>query len=174
MNTSTEEFVDLVNEYDEIVGKILLTETYAKPIKNIRVIYAFLVNARGKIWIPKRVPTKEIFPNSLDLSLFTYVRSGEDYDTAFRRAAMSKLHIDIDQISWKFLAHCTPTKDGVSAFAHVYLIQSDILPEFDVNEFSESRWITPEEIIKKVEIRESVRDDLGVLTKLYIENNWGE
>lgn len=174
MTISNEEWLDLVDGNDQVTGKVLLTDVYVKPMTNYRVIYTFLVNSRGKIWIPKRTAHKEIFPNSLDLSLSGYVRSGEDYESAFRRCAMEKLNIDIDTVPWKLLAHLTPQKNSVSAFQNIYRISSDILPEFDHNEYSESHWITPEEIIKKVEIRESVRDDLGLLTKMYTENNWGE
>lgn len=174
MNAPNDEWLDLVDQNDQITGKVSLADVYVKPMTNYRVIYAFIVNARGKIWIPKRAPNKEIFPNSLDLSLSGHVKSGEDYESAFRRLALEKLHIDIDTVPWKFLAHLTPHKNGVSAFQNIYLINSDILPEFDHNKYVESHWITPEEIIKKVEIRESVRDDLGTVTKLYIENSWGE
>ena len=54
----TEEYLDLVDEQDNIVGNKKRSEIYAENLSNYRVINAFLVNSKGELWIPRRTSTR--------------------------------------------------------------------------------------------------------------------
>jgi isopentenyl-diphosphate delta-isomerase len=48
-----DEYLDLVSENDEVIGKKLRSEIYAEHLSNFRVVNAFLVNSEGKLWVAR-------------------------------------------------------------------------------------------------------------------------
>lgn len=164
----TDEYLDLVNEKDEVIGKKLRSEVYAEHLSNFRVINAFVVNSEGKIWIPRRVSTKRIFPLCLDMSMGGHVVSGETYDQAFKRELAEELNIDADKTSWKLLGYLTPQKDYVSAFMRVYEIKMEEAPQFNPDDFAEDFWLTPNELLSRIDQGEKTKGDLPILiSKFY-------
>ena len=164
----TDEYLDLVNRQDEIIGKKLRSVVYAEGLSNFRVVNAFLVNMQGQLWIPRRSLNKRLFPGGLDMSMGGHVESGETYEQAFKRELMEELNIKEDESVWKLLGHLTP-QDGVSAFMKVYEISADITPQYNHNDFSESFWLSPIELIKRIEAGEFSKSDLPILVqKFYV------
>ncbi len=161
-----DEWLDVVDENDQVVGKQLRSEAYKNNVANFRVINAFLVNSKGKLWIPRRTATKRIFPSALDMSVAGHVGSGESYDVAFKRETAEELNIDIDQHPHRLLGHLTP-KDGVSIFMQVYEIQSDTAPAYNKEDFTEYFWLTPQELLERIEKEPKGKDDLPPLIKKY-------
>ncbi|OGZ19356.1 MAG: NUDIX hydrolase [Candidatus Lloydbacteria bacterium RIFOXYC12_FULL_46_25] len=158
-----DEYLDLVNEHDEVAGKKLRGEVYAEGLTNFRVVNAFLVNSDGKMWIPRRGPNKRIFPLCLDMSMGGHVESGETYDQSFKRELSEELNIDADTTPWKFIGHLTPQNDGVSAFMNVYEIKTDEAPRYNPDDFTEFFWLSPDELFKKIELGEKTKGDLPKL-----------
>lgn len=103
-----DEYLDLVNENDEVIGRKLRSAVYAEGLSNFRVINAFIRNSKGEIWIPRRAANKKVFPLCLDMSVGGHVESGEKYDATFRRETMEETNLDIDRIDWSFLGHLCP------------------------------------------------------------------
>ena len=133
-----DEYLDLVNPRDEIIGKKLRSEMYSEGLSNFRVVNAFLVNPKGQIWIPRRSPNKRLFPLGFDMSMGGHVESGEQYEQAFKRELAEELNIDVDEVSWRLLGYLTPQVDYVSAFMKVYEISADVTPQLNKYEFIES------------------------------------
>lgn len=163
----TDEYLDLVNEQDEVIGRKLRSEVYAEGLSNFRVVNAFIVNAEGKLWLPRRVPNKRIFPLCLDMSMGGHVESGESYDQAFARETKEELSIDVGATSWRILGHLTPQDDEVSAFMNVYEMRSEETPLFNKDDFIESFWLTPEELFAKIAKGEKTKGDLPKLVKMF-------
>lgn len=161
-----DEYLDLVDANDNVIGKKLRSEVYAEKLSNFRVVNAFVINSEGKLWIPRRGPTKRVFPDCLDMSMGGHVESGEDYDTSFKRELAEELRIDAGIASWKVLGNLTPL-DGVSAFMRVYEIQQDAVPDFNRDDFVEYWWMTPEEVVAKVEGGEPAKSDLVKLVRRF-------
>ena len=107
-----DEYLDLVNIQDEIIGKKLRSTVYAEGLSNFRVVNAFLVNPQGQLWIPRRSLNKRLFPGGLDVSMGGHVESGETYEEAFKRELDEELNMKADEISWQHLGYLTP-QDGV-------------------------------------------------------------
>ena len=82
MNTISisDEFLDLVDENDNVIGQKRWSEVYAEHFSNFRVVNAFVINSKGEIWIPRRSAHKRIFPLCLDMSMGGHVESGESYE----------------------------------------------------------------------------------------------
>lgn len=162
-----DEYLDLVNERDEVIGKKLRSEVYAEDLHNFRVVNAFVINSEGKLWLPRRGPNKRIFPLCLDMGMGGHVESGETYDQAFMRETKEELNIDTNTTPWKMLGHLTPQHDGVSAYMNVYEIQNNEVPPYNTDDFVEYFWLTPEELFAKIETGEKTKGDLPKLVKIF-------
>ncbi len=162
-----DEWLDLVNEHDQVIGKKLRSEIYAEGLSNFRVINAFVKNSKGELWIPRRTANKRIYPLCLDMSVGGHVESGEDYQTTFERETAEELNIDINQVSWKLLGKLIPHENQVSAFMQIYEIQSDEAPNFNPDDFIEYYWLTPEKLREKIEAGEKAKSDLLKIVKYF-------
>jgi isopentenyl-diphosphate delta-isomerase len=158
-----DEYLDLVNDSDEVIGKKLRGEVYAENLSNFRVVNVFLVNSDGKLWIPRRTATKRIFPLCLDMSMGGHVKSEETYEQAFKRELLEELGIDADKTPWKLLDHLTPHENKVSAFMNVYEIKVAEAPIFNSEDFVEYYWLTPNELFVRIDAGEKTKEDLPKL-----------
>lgn len=162
--------LDLVNQNDEIIGTMPRSGVYEKGLNNYRTINCFIKNSEGKLWTPRRQPNKRLFPNGLDFSCGGHVSSGETYLEAFAKEMSEELNIDITKTPYKELGSCTPGKDGVSSFMHVYEILSDIVPDYSTTDFSGYEWLYPKEIIQKIVEGDKTKEDLPkLIRKFYIK-----
>ena len=162
-----DEYLDLVDERDEVIGRKLRSEVYAENLSNFRVVNAFLVNSEGKLWIPRRGPHKRIFPLCLDMGMGGHVESGERYDFAFKRELVEELGINADSTPWKLIGHLAPQDDGVSAFMNVYEIYTDESPKFNTDDFTEFFWLSPDELLAQIEQGAKTKGDLPKLVKKF-------
>lgn len=165
--TTADEYLDLVNEKDEVIGKMLRSEVYAKDLSNFRVVNAFLVHPQGKLWIPRRSASKRLFPLCLDMSAAGHVESGETYEEAFYREVWEETRIDPTKKPWTFLGHLTPHEHGVSAFMNIYEIQIAEAPEFNRDDFVEYYWLTPLELSERLERGDKAKGDLLKLVQRF-------
>jgi isopentenyldiphosphate isomerase len=171
MTQPTEEILDLVNENDEVIGTMPRSEVHSQGLHNYRVINCFIKNSEGKLWTPRRQPTKRLFPNGLDFSCGGHVSSGETYLDAFAKEMSEELNIDITKVTYKELGFCSPLKDGVSSFMRVYEITSDTVPDYNPEDFSSYEWLYPEEVLQKIEQGEKTKGDLSKLIRKFYTSN---
>ncbi len=165
-----DEILDLVDENDKVIGQKPRAEIYAENLSNFRVINAFVINAQGEIWTPRRTANKKIYPLSLDMSVGGHVISGESYDQALKRETEEELNLDIQKLPVKLLGHLTPEKNQVSAFMNVYEISLDEVTSYNKNDFIEYFWLKPEEIINRIEKGDKAKSDLIKLIKIFYQN----
>jgi len=165
-----DELLDIVDENDQVIGQKSRSEVYLEGLKNFRVVNAFLENSHGELLILRRSSEQKVFPLSLDMSMGGHVSSGETYEEALKRELREELNLDLDKISCRFLGYLTPHKDGVSAFTKIYSIQTDETPNYNRDDFIESFWLKPQDIIARIENGEPAKDDLSkVIRILYLK-----
>lgn len=93
----------------------------------------------------------------LDASVGGHVSSGESYDQAFKREAKEELNLDIISCSYVLVAKLTPHEHGISAFMQLYVIYTDLDPEYNTQDFDSAYWFSIQELQGKI--------NNGVLTK---------
>ena len=164
--STDDEYLDLVDENDNVIGKKKRSDVYQENISNYRVVNAFVVRSDSLIWIPRRSASKKYFPLSLDVSVGGHVESCESYQQALYREASEELNIDIGQYKNRLLGHLKPA-DGVSSFMNVYEIIMDETPHFNTNDFVEYFLLSPNDILEKVSNGEKAKTDLVKLVKLF-------
>lgn len=162
-----DEYLDLVNEKDEVIGKKLRSEIYAEGLTNFRVVNVFLVSSEGKLWIPRRTAKKRFFPSCLDASMGGHVGSGETYEEGFKRELNEELNIDANITPWKMIGRLNPVVDGVSAHMHVYEIRTDEAPNFNLHDFVEFFWLSPEEYFAKMAGGDKSKSDLPIMIEKF-------
>lgn len=165
-----DEFLDFVDENDNVVAKKKRSEVYAEHLSNFRVVNAFVVNSKREIWIPRRTQNKSIFPLCLDMSMGGHVESGENYEDTFKREIKEELNIDTDKVQVRLLGYLTPQKDGVSAYMNVYEIKMDETPDYNKNDFVEYFWLTPKALFERIASGDKTKDDLPKLVKIFYED----
>jgi len=169
MQINPEEILDLVDENDKVIGSKPRSEIYAEGLNNFRVVNAFVINSEGKIWIPRRTVNKRIFPLGLDMSMGGHVDTGESYETAFKRELAEELNLNVEITPYSLLGHLNPNKDGVSAFMNVYEIKSDIVPDYNKEDYIEYFWLTPKELLDKLAQGDKPKEDLPKLIKKFYQ-----
>lgn len=160
------ELLDIINERDQIIGQKYRSEIYEQKLTNFRVINAFLLNDKKEVWIPRRSPTKKLFPLCLDASVGGHVLAGENYDEAFVRELREELNLEAAQAPHQFLAKLTPQQHNVSAYMHVYIISTDEDPHYNSNDFMSAMWYKIPELQEKIRDGEKTKGDLPLLINL--------
>lgn len=164
---SRDEYLDLVDEYDQVIGRKGRSAIYAEQLSNFRVVNAFVINSRGELWIPRRAPNKRIFPLCLDMSIGGHVESGETYEEALQREAQEELNMEIENANVRLLGHLTPRDNGVSAYMQVYEIPQDEVPDYNRDDFVEYYWLTPEALFDRLANGDKAKGDLLKLVTIF-------
>lgn len=164
-----EEILDIVDEFDVVIDQKPRSEADRFP-KQFRAVNAFIINSHNELWIPRRSADKKLFPLALDMSTSGAVSSGEDYETAFKRELYEEVGLNADAITYTFLGYLNPHIHDVSLFMHVYQIKSDVVPPYNTNDFIEYFWLTPRELVNRIEAGEAAKTDLIKLVKIFYKH----
>lgn len=161
-----DELLDVVDNRDIVVRTELRSVIYQQKMRYFRAVNAFIINDKGQLWIPRRVASKAMFPLSLDTSIGGHVQSGETYDQAFERELHEEVGLVLKNIDCQVKAYLKPLEHHVSCFMTVYEIKSNHVPTYNTQDFCEYYWLTPVELIRKLEAGEPAKSDLIKLVKL--------
>ena len=143
------EYLDLVNENDEVIGKEDREIIYQKNMKNFRVINIIVVANDGKIVLPKRSNNRKLFPNCYDFSVGGHVSSGETYEEAAYRELEEEL--GISNVELEEIGYFRPEELGTSSFSKLYRLMYDGNFEYDKDGIAEIFYKTSDEIEKLLE-----------------------
>lgn len=165
--SESDEWLDLVDEHDQVIGKKTRSQVYAEGLTNFRVINVFLINSKGELWIPRRTANKRICPLALDMSVGGHVSSGESYEETLIRETKEEIDIDLQSVPFRELGHLTPHEHGMSAFQKVYEISYEEVPGYNRDDFIEYFWLTPQAFFARLAAGDRSKDDLPKLIKIF-------
>ena len=137
------EYFDLVDEKDNVIGKIKETEQ-VQPNK-LRFINIIIIDKDEKIIVPKRSGNRRIFPNCYDFSVGGHVNSGESYEKAAYRELKEELNIE--NVKLIEIGYFNPYKDNVDTFSKLYLLRyNKKIEEYDKEGITQIYYMTIDEI----------------------------
>ncbi len=163
-----EEYLDLVDQNDIVIGKEKRSEIYRLGFSNYRVVNAFIKNSKGELWIPRRTAHKKMYPLFLDMSMGGHVEAGETYEETFIRETKEELNVDVTKFPHKMVGYFKAGEQGLSSFMKVYEIILDEAPVYNHEDFIEYYWLSPKNLLGKIKKGELCKSDLPILVnRLY-------
>jgi isopentenyl-diphosphate delta-isomerase len=160
-----DEWLDLVDENDVVIGRKLRSEVYKEGLQNYRVIHLYILNSKGELWIPRRTAQKKLFPLGLDFSCAGHVESGSTYEDTLKKECLEELNLDLSNLSVRYLGKLTP-KDGV-CFSEHYEVRSDTVPRYNPDDFVSYEWLTPKTLLARLTAGEVSKSSLPIATKKF-------
>jgi isopentenyl-diphosphate delta-isomerase len=94
MDQISEEFFDIVNARDEVVGRASRSETHARGLWH-RAVHVLVFDRAGRVFLQKRSLRKDTAPGCWDSSCSGHVDAGEDYDQAAVRELAEEIGIRV-------------------------------------------------------------------------------
>jgi hypothetical protein len=79
---------------------------------------------------------------------------------------MEELNIDVNTTSYKHLGCLKPHQHNTSAFMQVYLISTNVVPRYNINDFTEYLWLKPEELLERLRNGDKSKDDLPKIVEI--------
>lgn len=89
----TTEYLDVINEEDEVIGKETRKKIHELGLWH-RGVHVFLFNEQGQMLIQKRSADRTSSPSLLDCSVSEHVQAGESYFEAAIRGMKEELGIE--------------------------------------------------------------------------------
>ena len=162
-----DELLDIVNEKNEVIGQEWRSVIHEKrELHKMRAVWLFVQNNKGQLWIPRRVAHKKVRPLALDGSAVGCVSAGETYEQALMRETQEELNIRLSKHDYSFCGYLNPS-DGMLCHVQVYHTILHETPQYDKNEFCESFWLYPQEILDLWQKGETMKPSLPKIVKRY-------
>lgn len=157
MSQKADEWFDVVNERDEVVGRELRRIVHATGLWH-RAVHILVFDREGRVFLQKRSMRKDLSPGLWDSSCSGHVDSGEDYDTSAVRELGEEIGVrdvkagpgDADVRRWFYVRACDETG---WEFCWIYRLRHDGPLELDPEEISGGEWIAPEEVTRRIAVR---------------------
>ncbi len=102
--------------------------------------------------------------------MFGHVETGETYEDALQRELKEELNLELNILNVRLLGYLTLNQYQVSAFMKVYEIKLNCSPEYNKNDFIESFWLSPDDLIKWLYDGEPAKSDLLKLVQIFSKN----
>lgn len=139
-----EEFFDVVDRGDVVVGRATRKEVHARGLLH-RAVHILVFNGDGELFLQKRSKTKDTAPGAWDSSASGHVDSGEDYDACAVRELREEIGLALDgpPARWLRLEACAETGNE---FVWVYKVCAEGPFNLHPDEIETGAWYRPGEI----------------------------
>jgi len=146
-----DEFFDIVDENDLVIGRATRREVHARGWRH-RAVHVLVRNRAGRWFLQKRSQKKDVAPGTWDSSASGHVDSGEDYDSSAVRELEEEIGLCVKGPleRWLRLEACEETGQE-----HVWFYRFGSEGPFILNpdEIEAGAWLTADEISRGVRER---------------------
>ncbi|MFA6198323.1 MAG: NUDIX domain-containing protein [Patescibacteria group bacterium] len=113
------EFIDVVNERNQVIGQIAKSELYEKKPHH-RIVHVLLYNDRGEMALQLRSSTVSFCPNHWVTTVGGHVQAGETTEAAAKREMMEEIGVDLPLEHVFDAEYLPPTLPGVIKFLTIF------------------------------------------------------
>jgi len=149
-----EEYFDVVNQDDVVVGRATRREVHARGLLH-RAVHVLVFNRSGELFLQKRSRNKDTAPGAWDSSASGHVDAGEDYDGCALRELGEEIGLEANGPlkRWLRLPAC---EDTGREFVWVYRCEAEGPFTLDPDEIESGAWRLPEDVARR--LREQPED----------------
>lgn len=97
-----DEWVDIVDEADQVMGRATREECHSDPSLVHRVVHLIVTNGADELLLQLRGKDKSIQPDKWDTSVGGHVMAGESYEKALAREVEEELGIPSQGAEWMY------------------------------------------------------------------------
>lgn len=140
----SEEVFDVVNERDEVIGRAPRSEVHRRGLRH-RAVHVLVFNAAGEVFLQRRSPTKDCFPDRWDSSAAGHLGVGEAYDAAAVREVEEELGLVLPGPPERLFKVDACEATG-QEFVWVYRTTAEGPFRLHPEEISDGGWFSPEAV----------------------------
>ncbi|MEU7577494.1 NUDIX domain-containing protein [Streptomyces sp. NPDC041068] len=160
-----EEMITIVDENDEVVGESPRGEAYARGLRH-RCAFIQVRDARGRLFVHRRTPTKLVFPSLYDMFVGGVVGAGESCDDAALREAEEELGVSGLPRPTPLFKFLYDNGAGQSWWSYLYEVRCELPVNPQVEEVAWHAFVTDEELERRLGEWEWVPDGLDAHHRL--------
>ncbi len=147
MTQANEEWFDVVNERDEVVGRATRREVHARGLLH-RAVHVLVFDHVGRIFLQKRSMKKDLCPGLWDSSCSGHLDSGEVYDVAATRELGEEIVVrGAKPVRWFRIEACAET---AQEFCWIYRLRHNGPFVLHPDEISAGEWLVPAELTRRI------------------------
>ena len=155
-----DEMIDVLDEYTgEKTGEVISkNEAHSKGIWHGSIHVLIVNNDKSKTLLQKRCPEKKLYPNTWDIAVGGHISAGEDDITSAKRELKEELGLNSEELKIEKVDRITEklANNGVisNEYVSIFIVYTDIDINditLQVEEVSEAKWCTKEELNKFIE-----------------------
>lgn len=143
-----DEWFDVVNERDEVVGRERRAVVHARGLWH-RAVHILVFNQAGQVFLQKRSMIKDTAPGCWDSSCSGHVDAGEDYDVAAVRELREELGLNVSASPERIFREQARQETGWE-FVWVYRLRHEGPFELHPDEIERGEWRMPAEVTAEI------------------------
>lgn len=143
-----DEWFDVVNERDEVVGRERRAVVHARGLWH-RAVHILVFNQAGQVFLQKRSIIKDTAPGCWDSSCSGHVDAGEDYDVAAVRELREELGLNVSASPERIFREQARQETGWE-FVWVYRLRHEGPFELHPDEIERGEWRMPAEVTAEI------------------------
>jgi len=146
-----EEWFDVVNARDEVIGRELRPNVHARGLWH-RAVHVLVFDRAERVFLQKRSMKKDLCPGLWDSSCSGHLDAGEDYDAAAVRELGEEIGVMVKTVPprWFRLNACAETG---WEFVWVYRLRHEGPFVLHPEEIEGGEWNTPAELARRMVAR---------------------
>jgi isopentenyl-diphosphate delta-isomerase len=145
-----EEWFDVVNARDEVVGRALRREVHARGLWH-RAVHVLVFDPAGRIFLQKRSMSKDLSPGLWDSSCSGHLDAGEAYDAAAIRELGEELGVAtaIAATAQRWF-RLEPSVETGWEFVWIYRLENAGPFTLHPEEIERGEWFSPAEVTRSI------------------------
>ncbi len=137
-----EEFFDVVDANDAVIGRAARREVHARGLWH-RAVHVLVFDAAGRTFLQKRSMTKDMSPGCWDAACSGHLDSGEDYDEAAARELGEEIGVTVEPARLERVMRVEACAQTGWEFLRVYRLRHEGPFSLHPEEIDRGEWMTP-------------------------------